>query len=262
MIRGSSVRRAEGLKIAVVLYGQQRFHHPKLGILRTLRILKDSGAEVLTSGHLWPCEEKQAQGQMTFNKAKVLGDMVQISDLALIDHSPPPLQDKNLVKQATSQRQAIAFALQALDTKPDMVIFTRTDLWISNVDALIANRLHDGEVCISDFHHSGVDDNVAILNWKSFEKLSGFDYSASLESQDVLFGEHLRGEMFSRMGVRVSHVQIPYVILREGTAHWLDFALTYIRFVLRTLLPEAGYQFITSPKSEFIRLWSRAIARR
>jgi hypothetical protein len=246
------------LKIAVVLYGQQRFSQPNLGIFRTLRILSHNTSEIVVSGHLWTDDRSLGDNEGLAEHNPILSH-VEFSNTPLIEHSKPLGQDVYLVNQATSQRRAIEVALQKIAGEPDLVIFTRTDLWISSAESLISAEINDGEVFTSSFHHSGVDDNIAILSWESFQELGQVDFKKALEVAGVRFGEHLRTQVYLQAGLRHLHRVVPYVILRGNRPPTLSLALTWTRLFLRNALPTSLYRFATSPKSELVRLMSKAI---
>ncbi len=257
-IRKIQKRRRAPLKVAVVLYGQQRFYRSELGILRTLRILRRNCSEVQISGHLWAKAHASAVHHGSTNYSNELLDRIEISDPDLIQHHPPPGQDENLVRQATSQRRAIHFAIKTIQGEPDLVVMSRTDLWIPNVRALLQAVPEDGEVWASNFHHSRVDDNVALLNWRSFQNLKDVDFEDALGSEGVLHGEHLRAQLLSRSQLKLSERLLPYFILRKDQAPFAGFALASVRMILRRALSPAIYDFVTSPKSEMARLLGKA----
>ncbi len=258
MTLSSLSRNRKAIKIAVVLYGQQRFNQPDLGIFRTLRKLTLSGAEIIVSGHLWTDAEPLKE-KVELAKHNSILSQVEISNEPLLEHLKPFGQDANLVKQATSQRRAIEVALERISVEPNLVIFTRTDLWISSARPLTPLNLSDGEVSISSFHHSEIDDNLAILTWAGFQELGKVDFSKALEVDGVLFGEHLRNQVFQQAGLRPLLRVLPYVILRGQRLPTLNIALTWARLLLRNALPGSLYRFATSPKSELVRLMSKAI---
>jgi hypothetical protein len=223
--------------------------------------LRRKGAELRISGHLWPSDQEPSAILGHREDELWILDQVEMSDIPLLDHSAPPRQNSNLVGQASSQRMAIDTTLQSLNFEPDLVLVTRTDLWISSVKSLMIQSLKDGEVWISDFHHADVDDNVAILNWATFKKLAVCDFQKALERPEILFGEQLRAELFQQAGIQVSHRIIPCVILRKSKSPSSDLALTWTRLIFRKILPSCLYKVGTSPKTELLRLAVRVFQR-
>lgn len=246
------------LRIAVVLYGQQRFHHPSLGILRTVRILNRLCADVQVAGHLWADVREVASEQSYPRNAQSIFPLLEVSSPELIQHTPQDAQDANLVKQATSQRQSFQSSLEKLVIHPDLVLITRTDLLILNLRYLVSSMPDEFEVWNSNFHHSRIDDNIALMSWASFQKLDHIDFASILREPDVLHGEHLRDRIASQAKLSVSDKLFPYVILRADKSPLIDLGFAFIRMVLRRTLPSSLYLFATSPKHEFVRLSRRA----
>ncbi len=242
------------LRIAVVLYGQPRFHHPSLGILRTLRILDRLCEDVQVTGHLW---QSARVGSLEPQHSEIIQKAfphVEVSSPELISHAPQVNQDANLASQATSQRRSFLSSLKRMNRNPDLVLITRTDLWILNLRYLVRSVPSDSEVWNSNFHHSRVDDNIALMTWDSFQKLSDVDFASCLQDPGVLHGEHLRERITTRARLKVSGRFLPYVILRLGKYPIVDLSFAFIRYILRRTLPAGMYSFFTSPKTELARL--------
>jgi hypothetical protein len=262
LIRGLRSGRKKPLRIAVVLYGQQRFHRPEMGILRTIRILKRYCTDVQILGHLWTDEHDLVTTKGFSQHSRELLHQVEVSNPTLIHHLPPSGQDVNLVRQATSQHRAIQSAMTSIADQPDLVLITRTDLWIPIVRFLTKAIPDAGEVWTSNFHHSKVDDNIALLTWIGFQKLYEVDFVNALESAQVLHGEHLRAQLLSQTNLHRSDRLLPYVILRRDKAPYVYFTLAIVRMALRRSLPSSMYDFATSPKTELVRLLAKVIPRK
>ncbi len=258
-IRKNRKERRTRLRIAVILYGQPRFHRAELGILRTLRILRRHCSEVQISGHLWADGHTSELPPSSPINFKNFPGQIEVSNPNLIDISPQAGRDENLVRQATSQRRALQSAAKTILDEPDLVLISRTDLWIPNPRVLIRATPEDGEVWASNFHHSRVDDNIALLSWKSFQNLKDVDFIDALGSQGVIHGEHLRAQILYRSELRLAERFLPYIILRKDRSPYVGFAFAFVRMVLRSALPLDIYEFLTSPKSELARLFGVAV---